>query len=95
MQIETIDVTTIGELSEDEIDVLLEHSINPRMPIEIFYAVLDRIGGIPAAAAPPAPLEEPFMETQYPGEALTEFPGQYPAEFPAQLPTQFPAELPA
>jgi hypothetical protein len=54
MQIETIDVTTIGELSDPEIDELLEHSINPRMPIEIFYAVLDRIGGIPAAAAPPA-----------------------------------------
>ena len=49
MQIETIDVTTIGELSEPEIDELLEHSINPRMPIEIFYAVLDRIGGHGAA----------------------------------------------
>lgn len=57
MQTETIDVTTIGELSDNEIDELLEHSINPRMPIEIFYAVLDRIGGIPAAAAPPAPLD--------------------------------------
>jgi hypothetical protein len=54
MQIETVDVTTIGQLSDPEIDELLERSINPRMPVEIFYAVLDRLGGIPAAAAPPA-----------------------------------------
>lgn len=70
MQIETIDVTTIGELSDLEIDELLEHSINPRMPIEIFYAVLDRIGGIPAAAAPaavdgmPVPESEPWPESE-------------------------------
>jgi hypothetical protein len=51
MQIETMDVATVGELSEDELDELLEHSINPRIPIEVFYAVLDRIGGVPAAAA--------------------------------------------
>jgi hypothetical protein len=66
MQIETIDVTTIGQLSDQEIDELLEHSINPRMPIEIFYAVLDRIGGIPAAAAPPAPDEDFIAEAQFP-----------------------------
>jgi hypothetical protein len=54
MQIEAIDVTTIDQLSDPEIDELLEYSINPRMPVEVFYAVLDRIGGIPAAAAPAA-----------------------------------------
>ncbi|HEX4790763.1 MAG TPA: hypothetical protein VH372_20045 [Actinospica sp.] len=54
MRIETIDVTTIDQLSDPEIDELLEHSINPRMPVEVFYAVLDRIGGIPAAAPPAA-----------------------------------------
>jgi len=64
MQIETIDITTIGELSDHEIDELLEHSINPRMPIEIFYAVLDRIGGIPAAAAPAAPYEDLMAEVE-------------------------------
>lgn len=54
MQIETVDVTTIGQLTDQEIDELLERSINPRMPVEVFYAVLDHIGGIPAAAAPAA-----------------------------------------
>jgi hypothetical protein len=54
MRIDTIDIATIGELSDPEIDELLEYSINPRMPVEVFYAVLDRIGGIPAAAAPAA-----------------------------------------
>jgi hypothetical protein len=67
MQIETIDVTTIGQLSDPEIDELLEHSINPRMPIEIFYAVLDRIGGIPAAAAPAAPVEDVVVQAELPG----------------------------
>lgn len=54
MHIETVDVTTIGQLSDHEVDELLERSINPRMPVEVFYAVLDRIGGVPASAAPAA-----------------------------------------
>jgi hypothetical protein len=62
MQIETIDVTTIGELSDPEVDELLERSIDPRMPVEVFYAVLDRIGGIPAAAAPAAEDAAPESE---------------------------------
>lgn len=67
MQIETIDVTTIDQLSDPEVDELLERSINPRMPIEVFYAVLDRIGGIPAAAAPAAEdavAEVPVVEVE-------------------------------
>ena len=47
---EITDVTTIDQLTDAEVDELLERALNPRTPIEIFYAVLDRIGG-PAAMA--------------------------------------------
>jgi hypothetical protein len=57
---EITDVTTIDQLSDAEVDELLARALNPQTPIEIFYAVLDRIGGIPAAAAPDAaPLPDP------------------------------------
>jgi hypothetical protein len=56
---EITDVTTIDQLSDAEVDELLARALNPQTPIEIFYAVLDRIGGIPAAAAGPAPLPDP------------------------------------
>ena len=52
---EITDVTTIDQLSDAEVDELLERSLNPRTPIELFYAVLDRIGGVVAAAPDPAP----------------------------------------
>ena len=42
---EITDVTTIDQLTDAEVDELLERALNPRTPIEIFYAVLDRIGG--------------------------------------------------
>jgi hypothetical protein len=47
---EITDVTTIDQLTDAEVDELLERALNPRTPIEIFYAVLDRIGGNGAAA---------------------------------------------
>jgi len=56
---EITDVTTIDQLSDAEVDELLARALNPQTPIEIFYAVLDRIGGVPAAAADPAPLPDP------------------------------------
>jgi hypothetical protein len=52
---EITDVTTIDQLSDAEVDELLARALNPRTPIEIFYAVLDRIGAVPAAAPEPAP----------------------------------------
>jgi hypothetical protein len=48
---EITDVTTIDQLTDAEVDELLARALNPRTPIEIFYAVLDRIGA-PAFAAP-------------------------------------------
>jgi hypothetical protein len=47
---EITDVTTIDQLTDAEVDELLERALNPRTPIEIFYAVLDRIGGHGPAA---------------------------------------------
>ena len=49
---EITDVTTIDQLTDAEVDELLERALNPRTPIEIFYAVLDRIGGYGAADGP-------------------------------------------
>jgi hypothetical protein len=68
---EIADVTTIDQLTDAEVDELLARALNPRTPIEIFYAVLDRIGGVPAAAAGPA-------------SVATE---PEPESFPAQLPS--------
>ncbi|HWG25117.1 hypothetical protein [Actinospica sp.] len=56
---EITDVTTIDQLSDAEVDELLARALNPQTPIEIFYAVLDRIGGIPAAAPEAAPVAAP------------------------------------
>ena len=51
MQIEAIDVTTIDQLTDPEVDELLARAVNPRMPIEVFYAVLERIGSGQSFAA--------------------------------------------
>lgn len=58
---EITDVTTIDRMSDAEVDELLARALSPHTPVEIFYAVLDRIGGIPAAApeAPAYPDAEP------------------------------------
>ena len=50
---EITDVTTIDQLTDAEVDELLERALNPRTPIEIFYAVLDRIGGYAIPAETP------------------------------------------
>lgn len=42
---EITDVTTIDQMSDAEVDELLARALDPRTPIEIFYAVLSRIGG--------------------------------------------------
>jgi len=78
---EITDVTTIDQLSDAEVDELLERALNPRTPIEIFYAVLDRIGGyaIPAEAT----------YDELPDSAT------YPAEHPeqAQVPVEIGSEV--
>ncbi|MBR7825479.1 hypothetical protein KDK95_04120 [Actinospica sp. MGRD01-02] len=67
---EITDVTTIDRMSDAEVDELLARALSPHTPVEIFYAVLDRIGGIPAAApeamaypdAEPVPDAEPAAD---------------------------------
>jgi len=63
---EITDITTIDQLSDAEVDELLERALNPRTPIELFYAVLDRIGGVVAAAPGPAPVHAPAAEPELP-----------------------------
>jgi hypothetical protein len=74
---EITDVTTIDRMSDAEVDELLARAVNPRTPIEIFYAVLDRIGGIPAAAAEPAGYPPVAAE---PSAPAAEEPEEVPAE---------------
>jgi hypothetical protein len=70
---EITDVTTIDQLTDAEVDELLERALNPRTPIEIFYAVLDRIGGhVPAAdAVDAADGRDPAGPRQFPAQAAT------------------------
>ena len=76
---EITDVTTIDQLTDAEVDELLERALNPRTPIEIFYAVLDRIGGSAAMATATA-------------TATADVAVGYGPE-PEQLPEQIPAEV--
>lgn len=47
-----------------ELEELLQRAIDPYVPVELFYAVLDRIGPPPAAAPGPAGSEPPsFAES--------------------------------
>jgi len=53
-------------MNEAELEELLQRSIDPLVPVELFYAVLDRIGQPPAAAPGPAGFEpEPRLELEY------------------------------
>ena len=66
---EITDVTTIDQLTDAEVDELLQRALNPRTPIEVFYAVLDRIGA-PAAPAEARPLDQDPDSYDDPGPLL-------------------------
>ena len=74
---EITDVTTIDQLTDAEVDELLERALNPRTPIEIFYAVLDRIGGPAAMATATADVAVGY------GTEPEQLPEQIPAEIGA------------
>jgi hypothetical protein len=61
---EITDVTTIDQLTDAEVDELLARALNPRTPIEVFYAVLDRIGAPAAAPADTYADQDPDSETE-------------------------------
>jgi hypothetical protein len=63
---EITDVTTIDQLTDAEVDELLERALNPRTPIEIFYAVLDRIGGPGYATADAAEGPDAYPDQEQP-----------------------------
>jgi len=44
-------------MNESELEQLLQRAIDPHVPVELFYAVLDRIGQPLAAAPGPAGFE--------------------------------------
>jgi hypothetical protein len=53
-------------MNESELEELLQRAIDPYVPVELFYAVLDRIGQPPAAAPGPAGLEPPLYPAPLP-----------------------------
>ena len=76
-----MDVENIDALNPAELDALLERALNPQVPVEVFYAVLERIGS-----------HEPATETAPPhagadaaAQARTVRPGQ-PAQVAAPAP---------
>ena len=78
---EITDVTTIDQLTDAEVDELLERALNPRTPIEIFYAVLDRIGGHGYATADAADTPDAYPDAYPdPQQQQLEQPQQPPAE---------------
>jgi hypothetical protein len=52
-----MDVENLDALNPTELDELLERALNPRVPVEVLYAVLDRIG--PAKDGAPLPVPVP------------------------------------
>ena len=42
-----MDVENLDALSPAELDALLEQALNPRVPVEMLYALLERIGAAP------------------------------------------------
>jgi hypothetical protein len=80
---EITDVTTIDQLTDAEVDELLARALNPRIPIEVFYAVLDRIGA-PVIAADEAPAAQP------PEQESDQPLGQDPDTYEDPGPDQFP-----
>jgi hypothetical protein len=71
-----MDVENIDALNPAELDALLERALDPQVPIEVFYAVLERIG----------PHEQPTGAGS--GPAGAEAPGQGHAQAQAQAQAQ-------
>ncbi len=65
---DTVGIADIGRLDASELDELLQRAIDPYVPVELFYAVLDRIGqplaAVPEPAVDPAPAE-PDHESEF------------------------------
>ena len=47
-----MDVENLDALNPAQLDELLERALNPQVPVEVLYAVLDRIGSAPDAPTP-------------------------------------------
>lgn len=67
-----MDVENIDALNPAELDALLERALNPQVPVEVFYAVLERIG--PYEPAPETVSAQACGETA--GQSRTVRPGQ-------------------
>jgi hypothetical protein len=73
-----MDVENIDALNPAELDALLERALDPQVPVEVFYAVLERIGSQePSAGASPA-----YPGAEAAGQAWPARPSQ-----PAQVPS--------
>jgi len=74
-----MDVENIDALNPAELDALLERALDPQVPVEVFYAVLERIGPHEPPAQPTS--AQPAAET--PGQTWSARPGQCAQSGPA------------
>ena len=58
---DTVGIADIQQLDESELEELLQQAIDPLVPVELFYAVLDRIGQL-QLRSPLQPV--PFVQAQ-------------------------------
>jgi hypothetical protein len=61
-----MDVENLDALTPAELDALLEQALNPRVPVEVLYAVLERIGGRAQEPSQPQPLPQAQPHPQVP-----------------------------
>lgn len=91
-----MDVDNIDALTLAELEAVLERALDPRVPVELLYAVLERLGrldqaaaGQEAAADLPAPAEAFAPAAPPPSAAAVT---AYLPAVPAQGPPPAPAE---
>lgn len=102
-----MDVENLDALTPAELDALLEQALNPRVPVEVLYAVLERIGaGAQAPAQPHAQVPPRGAATDRavrperprppmaPTSAQPQMPQPQMPQMPATPPTSQPSQVP-
>ncbi|WP_034262851.1 hypothetical protein [Actinospica robiniae] len=90
-----MDVDNIDALNPAELEAVLERALDPRVPVELLYAVLERLGRLDqAAAAHEGAAELPAPAEAYPPAAPVPAAAAITAYLPV-VPAQGPAPLPA
>jgi hypothetical protein len=90
-----MDVDNIDALTVAELEAVLERALDPRVPVELLYAVLERLGRLDqAAAGHEGAAEVPAPAEAYPPAAPVPAAAAITAYLPA-VPAQAPPPVPA